>query len=170
MNYRAAILLACLGGAACAQTREHAETAIVIHLPAPPAAVFPLFGPVRESEWSPHWNPQMIFPTDKRQLPGSVFTTGHDSDEAVWLMDTYDEAALRIGYVILRPGKTATRLDIALKSKPDHTTEATITYRLTALSEAGDQAVKEFARSFPSQRDHWEQAVTHRLRELAHQQ
>ena len=167
MYYRALMLIACLACGAQAQTREHAETSIVLRLPAPPSAAFPLFGPVRESEWSPHWNPRILFPTDQRQLAGSVFTTSHGADEAVWLMDTYDERALRIGYVIVRPGMYATRLDIALKAAADQTTEATVTYRQTALSEAGDSYVKDFARDFPSQRDHWERAVTHRLLELA---
>jgi len=41
-----------------------------------------------------------------------------------------------------------------------------VTYRQTALSEAGDQYVKDFASHFPEERDHWEQAISQRLREL----
>ena len=167
MNYSALVLIACVACGAQAQTREHAETSIVLRLPALPVAAFPLFGPARESEWSPHWNPRILFPPDQRQLAGTVFTTSQGADEAVWLMDTYDERALRIGYVIIRPGMYATRLDIALKAAADQTTVATVTYRQTALSDAGDRYVKEFARDFPSERDHWEHAISRRLLELA---
>jgi hypothetical protein len=167
MNYiTAATLFGCLLYTASAQSREHAETTIVLQLPAPPAMALPLFGPVRESEWSPHWSPRILYPLDKSQIAGSVFTTKHGDGEAVWVLAAYDEAALRIGYVIVWPGMCATKLDIALKPAAGNATEASVTYRQTALSEAGDQYVKEFAKDFAGQRDHWEQAIGARLKEL----
>src|ERR1700689_5409508 len=76
MNYRLGLVLAaCLSCLVSAQTREHAEASIVLHLPAPPAVVFPLFGPVRESEWAPHWNPTILYPPDRSQKAGMAFTT-----------------------------------------------------------------------------------------------
>jgi hypothetical protein len=168
MNYiRLATLTLGLMGAAVAQNREHAETSITLHLPAPPAMAFPLFGPVRESEWSPHWSPRFLYPLNPTQSAGAVFTVGEKDAETVWMLSTYDEAGLVIGYVILWHGMCATKLDIALKPAAQNTTEATVTYRRTALSEAGDKYVREFAQDFPSQRDHWEHAISQRLRELA---
>jgi hypothetical protein len=168
MKYTVCVFLL---AAALGQTREHAQASITLRLPAPPAVVFPLFGPVREAEWAPHWNPTILYPPDRRQSAGSVFTTRqhdravHDRD-AVWVLTTYDEAALRIGYVIVRPAISASQLDIALKLIGEKETEATVTHRLTSLSEEGDGFVKEFAAEFPLERDHWEQAISGRLREL----
>jgi hypothetical protein len=170
MNYlTTASLLLCLAALASGQTREHAETSIVFDLPASAATALPLFGPVREAEWSPRWNPQILFPPDRRQVAGAVFTTKQDNGELVWMLVAYDQAALRVEYVKVWPGMCATKLDIALKDTGRNTSEATVTYRNTSLSDAGDDFVKNFAAHFPSQRDHWRQAIGARLRELAKQ-
>jgi hypothetical protein len=172
MKYSLGALLM-IGSLALGQTREHAQASITVRLPAPPAVVFPLFGPVREAEWAPHWNPTILYPPDRdrRQSAGAVFTTrqltpGQHDRDVVWVLTTYDEAALRIGYVIVRPAINASQLDITLKPIGEKETEATVTHRLTSLSEEGDAFVKEFAAEFPLERDHWEQAISGRLREL----
>jgi hypothetical protein len=161
----AAALTLCLACGAWAQTREHADVSIVLRLPAPPAVVFPLFGPVRESEWAPHWNPTILYPLDKSQIAGTVFTTRQHNQDVIWMLETYDEAALRIVYVQLWPDMCVTKLEIALKAI-DNQTEATVMHRMTSLSEHGDEFVKQFSAHFPSERDHWEQAISGRLREL----
>ena len=167
MNYSlGAILLGTLVSSVFAQSREHAEASIRLRLPAPPSVVFPLFGPIRESEWAPHWNPTMLYPLDGSQQAGAVFTTRQHDQDVVWVLTTYDESAFQIRYVIVRPGKNAGQLDISLKALNGKETEATVTHRLTSLSEGGDGYVKDFAREFPLERDHWEQAISGRLREL----
>ena len=167
MNYRiGAVLIACLCCGGSAQTREHAEASIVLRLPAPPSVVFPLFGPVRESEWAPHWNPTILYPPDRSQKAGSVFTTRQHGQDEVWVLTTYDETALQIRYVIVSEGQNAAQLDISLKAIGAKETEATVTHRLTSLSEEGDGYVKDFAVQFPLERDHWEHAISARLREL----
>jgi hypothetical protein len=60
----------------------------------------------------------------------------------------------------------ATRLDIALKPLDAHSSRASVTYRRTSLLEHGDEYVRNFAEHFPSQREHWQQAISKRLREL----
>jgi|ERR1700690_810921 len=165
----AALVILCalaMAGVAEAQTREHADASITLRLAAPPSVVFPLFGPVREAEWSPHWNPQFLFPKEKSQVAGAVFTTREDEGEAVWVMDIYDEPTLRITYVILLPGTCVARLEIVLKPGADNTTEASVTHHFTALSEAGDKYVKENAKRFPDERQHWEHAINQRLAEM----
>ena len=166
MKYRASVLICCLACSASAQTREHAEAGFTLRLPAPPAVVLPLFGPVRESEWAPHWNPTILFPPDRSQKAGAVFTTRQHDQDVVWVVTTYDETALRISYVIVRPGRSAGQLDIALKAIGEKETEATLTHRLTSLSEESDGYVKDFATQFPLERDHWQHAISGRLREL----
>jgi Polyketide cyclase / dehydrase and lipid transport len=160
------ILSAFLIASAWGQTREHAHVSITLRLAAPPAAVFPLFGPVRESEWAPHWNPTILYPPGRSQSAGEVFTTRQHDHDVVWVLTTYDDAALRIAYVIVRPNISASQLDIALKPIGEKETEATVTHRVTSLSEDGDSFVKEFAAEFPLEREHWEQAISNRLREL----
>src|SRR5437879_5188037 len=43
-----------------------------IHLESSIDRVFPLFGPVREKEWAPGWNPQIVFPAGKEVAEGMV--------------------------------------------------------------------------------------------------
>jgi hypothetical protein len=147
---------------AVAQNRAHAEAVMILHLDAPPAMVLPLFGPIRESEWSPHWNPKILYPADKHEQAGCVFTNG----DAIWLMTVYDLAALHVSYVIATPGESAAQLDIVLKASHGGATEATITHRATSLSDAHDRDVVESIRGFAMQQDHWEHAINARLKEL----
>jgi hypothetical protein len=84
----------------------------------------------------------------------------------IWTLALYDETAFRATYVIVWPGMRVTKLDIVLKPAPDNTSEASVTYRETALSEAGDKYVRDFAAEFPAQRDHWQHAISQRLQEI----
>jgi hypothetical protein len=169
MNYRTPLLFlaAALAGPTNAQpkaeARLHTEASITIHLNARPTEAFPLFGPVRESEWSPHWHPQILYPADKRQEAGAVFTVG----ESVWILTTYDPAALRVSYAVTTPGHDVRQIEITLKPLSGSGTEATVTYRWTSLATAHDRDVEESARHFPLQREHWEQSINARLKELA---
>jgi hypothetical protein len=165
MKYMTTATLAC-AMVCLAQSREHAEAGFTLRLPAPPAVVFPLFGPIRESEWSPHWSPTMLYPAERIQKAGAVFTTREHDQDVIWILTTYDEAALRMSYAIVSPQHNAAELDITLKAVGDKETEARITHRLTSLSEDGDGYVKRVATQFPLERDHWQQAITRRLREL----
>lgn len=161
------LLTACfLIAAAGAQTRSHVEAVMTLHLDASPAAVLPLFGPVREGEWAPGWNPTILYPADRSQKSGSVFTTGKPGKEAVWIMTAYDEAALRVSYVIVDPGVTAEQLDIVLKLASGGKTEAVLTHRWTALSDRADARIADWAAEFPAQHEHWEHAINARLQEL----
>ena len=171
MNYSTGFLLVlvCMAVTASPQPRQHAESNITFELPAAASTALPLFGPVRETEWAPDWNPEFVYPAENRQAAGAVFTTRQHDSDLVWMLIAYDEAALRVEYVVIWPGICATRLDIALTPLDAHTSRASVTYRRTSLSERGDEYVRNFAAHFPSQRDHWQQAISKRLRELEKQ-
>ena len=94
------LLLAPLGQA---QTRAHAEASITIDLDAAPAVVLPLFGPVREAEWTHGWSPVMLYPGDGKQPTGSVFTTSDKSREVVWVATRFDDRALEVNYTQVLP-------------------------------------------------------------------
>ena len=152
-----------------AETRVHAEASITIDLNAPPAVVLPLFGPIREAEWAHGWNPAMLFPTDGRQPAGSVFTTDNLGTDIVWVLARFDERALEVEYVQVLPKKWAGQILIQLKPSGQGHTQATVTYKRTALSPEADQGVQAFASHFPNQRDHWESAINERLHAMTEQ-
>jgi hypothetical protein len=149
--------------------RVHTEASITIDLEAAPAVVLPLFGPVREAEWAHGWSPVMLYPSDGRQLAGSVFTTDDKSTEVVWIMTRFDERALEVGYVQVLPKVWAGEILIRLKESGHGRTQATFTYRRTALSPGADHGVEAFGQHFPQQREHWQNAINQRLRAIAEQ-
>jgi len=55
-------------------------------LPAGVADATPLFGPVREREWSPDWAPRFIHPADPAQREGAVFTTATHNGTRLWVL------------------------------------------------------------------------------------
>ena len=77
-----------------------------VSLDAPVAEAAPLFGPVREKEWSPGWAPGFVNPADPVQREGVVFATpsGHGHTAGLWLLTEYDVEAGRVGYVVHEPG------------------------------------------------------------------
>jgi len=151
------------------QTRVHAEATITIDLEAPPAVVLPLFGPIREAEWAHGWNPVMLYPNDGRQLAGSVFTTDDKNTDVVWIMTRFDERAFEVDYAQVLAKLWAGEILIRLKESCAGRTQATVTYRRTALSPEADHGVENFGRHFPQQREHWQSAINQRLRDIAEQ-
>jgi hypothetical protein len=153
-----------------AQIRAHAEASITIDLEGAPAVVLPLFGPVREAEWALDWNPVILYPSDRGQQAGSVFTTEGKNTDIVWVLTRFDERAREVEYVQVLPKVWAGQILIRLKDNGPGRTQATVTYRRTALSPEADQAVEAFARHFPEQREHWQSAINQRLRAIMEQE
>lgn len=151
------------------QTRVHAEATITIDLEAPPAVVLPLFGPIREAEWAHGWSPVILYPSDGRQLAGGVFTTDDKSTDVVWIMTRFDERAFEVDYAQVLAKLWAGEILIRLKESGAGRTQATVTYRRTALSPEADHGVENFGRHFPQQREHWQSAINQRLRDIAEQ-
>jgi hypothetical protein len=131
--------------------------------------VLPLFAPVREAEWAHDWNPVVLYPSDRQQQAGSVFTTEGKNSDVVWVLTRLDERALEVEYVQVLPKVWAGQILIRLKDNGPGRTQARVTYRRTALSLEADQGVEAFAHHFPEQREHWESAINHRLRAIAEQ-
>ena len=152
-----------------AQTRAHAEAGFTINLEAAPAVALPLFGPIREAEWAHGWSPMMLYTGGDRQPVGSVFTTTDNSKDVVWVVTRFDEHALEVDYAQVLPSVWAGEILIRLKAVGKNRTEATVTYRRTALSLEADEGVEAFGRHFPRQREHWENAINQRLRSMAGQ-
>ena len=144
-----------------------AVRAFTIELPAAVAVAAPLFGPVREREWSPHWAPTFVQPDPPAQEEGAVFTTDDAHGRCVWVLTDYDPDAGRVGYVALLPGVAVTRLRIDLRAVGAGACSATVTSRRTALSPAGNDDVDRFALHFEQQGPHWQQAVAGALQRAA---
>jgi hypothetical protein len=137
-----------------------ATRTMTLELPASADAAFPLFGPVREAEWSPGWTPQFVAPTAPAQgTGGAVFTTPGPAGPLLWVMTDYDEAQRVLRYVHVRPGAVVAQLWIVVRSISARRSAADVTFRTTALGPEGGAALAHFVEAFPGFKSHWEGAI-----------
>ena len=127
--------------------------------------VFPLFGPVQESQWDPNWKPTMLFPADGSQNgEGAVFTVAHPgAQDSVWVMSRYDIAARQIQYVRFTPGAVVVQIDIGVKPVGHGRSVANVTYTYTSLSPEGDGILDRFVKVLPQWPRDWADAINHYL-------
>lgn len=131
-----------------------------LDLPGSADRAFPLFGPDREREWSPHWDPAFVVPATPGQSPeGAIFLVDHDPNPMVWVMTDYDPAQRIVRYVVVRAGRTVTQLWIQVVPVSKEACRADVTYRYTALAPEGHHAVDHFIETFPGWKHHWESAI-----------
>ncbi len=142
--------------------------------PAMPEKVFPLLCPVREADWLPGWQYQLIYSESGYAELGCVFTTPNPPGSAVqeraaaettWIVIDYDPATFRIAFVWIDPGHIITELRIQLTAEDGQTTRTHIRYRYTALSPDGNRELEHYTQSwFESKMKNWETTMNHYLR------
>jgi hypothetical protein len=133
---------------------------------APPAQVFPLLCPVRESDWVPNWKYNLIYSDSGAAEDGCVFTTPNETGTpTVWMVTHYDPATLTIAYAWVEPEMIATQLRIALAPVPGGKTRSHIRFNYTALSEAGNAVLDRYTQAwFRKKMQGWEDAINYHLR------
>ena len=135
------------------------------HLEAPPAKVFPLLCPVRETEWVNDWRPKLVISGSGLAEPGCVFVTPGIPDDAVWLMTVYDMKKHRLEIIKFIPGMVIGTISVGLAADGKDRCTADITYAYTSLSDHGDLALEEFTPAhFESFMRTWETELNHFLR------
>ena len=143
-----------------------AERSFTITVNAPPDKAFPLFGPARESDWSPDFKPAFIFPeTGAHPGEGDVFTSKPKDGRAAstWVMTVYDPPSGRVEYVEFTPEHSVTDIRIRVRKAGHDKSSVTVMYRRTALSPEAQPFIRRFADRFLQERVNWENAVNHYL-------
>lgn len=149
-----------LTGVAAADGLEQRTQSFTIVLKGSVAKATPLFGPVRETEWAPHWAPRFLHPSEGAQRDGAMFTTTGAGKERLWLLTTYDVENGRVEYVVVTPGFTANEIKIHLLPSGNRQCKAVITYRHSALEPKGNEEVEKLDAQWAEQeRIDWETAV-----------
>ena len=164
LAFEVLLIQAVLAGEAGTAAEQRTQS-FTIRLNGSVADVTPLFGPVREAEWAPHWSPRFIYPAEAVQREGAVFTTttAHGADR-FWLLTTYDVANGRVDYVVMAPAVIANEIKIRVVPDGEQRCKATITYRRSALTLEGNEEVAKLdAHWAEEQRVHWEMAINEAL-------
>ena len=126
----------------------------------PPDEAFVLFEPEGERAWAgAAWNPRYLHPADGRTQQGMVFTTGEGADATLWLLATYDILRHRVDYVRVTPGSRMGTVSVACEPVTSSSSEVTVRYTLTALSEEGNRHLAEFDAGYEAYIDSWRVAI-----------
>jgi hypothetical protein len=123
----------------------------------PPSEAFGLFTPRGEQAWAPGWLPR--FPVERADdsHPGTVFETDGQSGTVTWIVLDRDWGR-RVRYARVTPRTTAGTVTVTL-DPVGASSRVTVTYELTALSEAGRSELAAFADDFVAFLRSWEKAI-----------
>ena len=121
--------------------RQHIVRTSGFDLPVGPGEAFRLFTPEGERLWAKGWDPQYVHPADGAVREGMVFTTGHGGEETVWMVLRHEPHAARVEYLRMTPGSRVGVVRVGCESTPGGC-RVTVTYELTALTEAGDEYLR----------------------------
>lgn len=92
-------------------TRISRETSFVIE--APRALVFPLLCPVRERDWLPGWQADIVYSKSGLVEDGCVFRSRNPKlGEGLYVTSRYEPGAGIVEFVVLYPGICVMKLDI----------------------------------------------------------
>ena len=134
-----------------------------LRLRAWPEKVFPLFCPVRETEWVDGWLPELVISSSGVAERDCVFTTSDKRGTAVWYITRYEPENWFVEMLKIAPGVTACRLNIQL-CKEGARCIADVTYTHTSLGTAGDELVAAFTvEHYQKFMQGWEEALNHFL-------
>ena len=149
-------------------TSKRISKTSTINLNAPLEKSFPLFGPVREKEWAPGWNPEILYSTTNLVEEHMVFKTpahhGHGEPGFVWTVSKYLPDQALIEYMVFTPERLWWITIQCYEDTPNQTTEAEITYTYTGLTDMGN-AINERALQMMYAHDlkDWEELINHYL-------
>ncbi|MBO0867758.1 MAG: SRPBCC family protein [Micromonosporaceae bacterium] len=124
----------------------------------PPEEAYRLFSPRGEQAWAHGWSPQFPAPAADDTAPGTVFTTDAHHRSTTWIVVDSAEGR-RIIYARVTDGMDAGTVTVTLEGADGGST-ATVTYDLSALTEAGERHLVDFAGSYPEFLQSWQDAIS----------
>ena len=128
-----------------------------IRVALPPDEAFVLFTPRGERAWAAGWEPRFPADTTDDSAPGTVFETTAHGHTTTWIVRER-RAGRHISYARVVPQVNAGTVDVTLEPA-DAGSEVTVTYDLTALSEAGEQQLEMFATGYAGYLRSWQDDI-----------
>jgi len=130
-----------------------------------PEEIFPLYCPVKEADWCPGWDPEVVYSESGLVEPDCVFVTRDGEAESTWFVTVQDPERSFVEMIKHTPGVTFVKLRISLQPISARLTHATISYSYTSLSTAGDKILEEFTgENYKTMMAAWESAMNHYLK------
>jgi hypothetical protein len=116
-------------------------------LHAPPATVFPLLCPVRETEWAEDWMPELVISSSGVAERDCVFITAEEQARAIWYITRHEPENWFLEMLKIVPDLTVCRLQIQLSPNGDGCF-ADVTYSHTSISPAGEKFIAGFTAEY----------------------
>jgi hypothetical protein len=130
----------------------------VVPVALPPHEAFGLFTASGERAWAHGWDPRFPVAVDDETEPGTVFEVARGGHASTWVVASCVPGA-SIAYARHVPGDHAGLITVECDAAPDGTTQARVTYDLTALSEEGAMDLETFAAGYDAFMAHWRDAI-----------
>ena len=133
-------------------------------LVAPPEKVFPLLCPVRERDWVPDWDPELVLSNSGIAEADCVFITRGSPQQTTWVITRYDPQGYTLEILKVTQNHTVGKLEIALAGDGDGGTSAEVSYTYTSVGPEGDAFLEEFTEAwYRDFMERWERTLNHYL-------
>jgi len=110
-----------------------------------PVKIFPMLCAVREIEWIPQWEYEMIYSISGVNERGCIFKTQKPyGTETVWVTTKWDTDNYEVRFVQFAKDSLVVNLKIALDDNGDGTTTANWEQVFTSLSEKGNEFIESY--------------------------
>lgn len=147
---------------------EHIVRSHALIVERPLAEAIELFTPEGERAWAAGWDPQYRHPTDGHLERGMVFTTGRGDEYTIWTVIRCEPEHGIMEYVRTTPASRTGTVLVQCSPLEAGRTRATVVYSLTALSEAGNEVLRDLDEAkFRAFIASWEEAIAEALRKAA---
>lgn len=110
-------------------------------VPAPLDEAFPLFSPLGEKAWVPHWDPELLHPRGVSWTQGMIFRTASEKGDAIWLVSRLDLDAHEVEYRRVEPGRYVVRVSVRCTANRAGGTTVGTEYEFVGLSESGNAEI-----------------------------
>jgi len=121
---------------------------------------FMFFTPAGEELWVDGWAPVYVYPRDGRTEAGMVFITGQGDERTIWTLTDFDRKAHRSCYLRCTPASRTGRVEVRCVALDEARTEVWVSYELTALNAAGEQALERYeGERFAAMIDDWARKI-----------
>ena len=140
--------------------RVHVERAGVVAMALSAADAFPLFNAEGERRWVAGWDPRFVHRVEAGAGEGCVFqTTKPGAGTATWIQTRHEPSTRSASFVYVIPDHHVAMVDVDVIADGEGRSKARVRYRMTSLSSAGDNFVRELGESFDDFMGEWAEAV-----------
>lgn len=128
-----------------------------VAVPLDQSEAFELFTPSGERRWAAGWDPWFPALEHEETRPGTVFQTKRPHT-VTWVVAACDRPR-SITYANVSGHDRAGLVRVSCEPDQGGTTTAKVSYDMTALSDVGEAALREFAASYEQFMSHWQDAI-----------